>query len=123
MSTEVSQIYPWITETFILDKLKSIEQGESITLTSYNVDFMLDDGENFCSDIIRITANYTVNDSNVEKLQRFVMKACIPAEDFGEIASSYDFFRREIEVYRRVLPKVEPLLQSIGDAGTLSPRW
>lgn len=122
MSADILKIYPWINKTFLLNKIKNIESNNvSIEIKSFDAEYALGNGENFCSDIIRIVVKYTLNNSNAEKSIHFILKASMPNKDFDEVENSYDFFYREIEVYRRILPEVQSLLRSVGDLKKLAP--
>lgn len=120
MSNKILDACPWITENFILENLRKIESDAEVVLKSFHVCDALGKGENFCSSLIRITANYEVNvNSNLHpslnKKKSFILKTEIQNEEFEDISINLNLFAREIIAYEKILPRVKQILKAIND--------
>lgn len=114
--------FPWINEAFIVQNLRKIEKTDEISLKSFSVCDALGKGENFCSNLIRITVLYDVHSASAEKLNgisekkiSFVLKTEIENNDFKEITNYLNLFERETVVYADILPRVKHILNSLED--------
>lgn len=124
MLIDIHKIYPWITQKLLCDILESFERKASVTITEpiYGT-LALPKGENYCSDIIRIVIKYTSNGNNFEKETSFVLKASIPNEECKRLDKTYEFFLKEITIFKEIHPLCENLLRSAGINDQLGPRY
>lgn len=122
-ATEIFEQYPWINDEFILqfkDKLKF--SGKDLVIQSITAESALDKGENFCSNLIRLHVDYSLNGDPKAIRHTFILKASIPNKDFEHFASEFQFFTKEIEVYSEIIPQVRNLLKTIGYSSNFAPQ-
>lgn len=115
--------YAWITFDFVQSLIEKTDSENWWKLKSFNVASAIPKGENFCSDLIRLSALYSKSQNSDECEKDFIVKATIPNETFDVITDEVGFFPREISVYMTILPEVEKLLRSAGFHTRFGPRY
>lgn len=120
MSIKSEKTFPWVTRDFILNLINNSENTENIILKSFRCENALLSAENFSSLMIRLTVEYV--HFKTKKQDVFIIKKALESEEFDAICKESALFEKEIEVYTKVLPAVELLLNSIGENGQIAPR-
>uniref|UniRef100_A0A182N4H1 CHK domain-containing protein n=1 Tax=Anopheles dirus TaxID=7168 RepID=A0A182N4H1_9DIPT len=116
----IEERYPFITRDYLQGILRREQCESAITVDSFKVVAPLAKGENYSSDILRVTVNYTTGSHN-HRTQTYIVKVSFARDEDADLLDAYDVFKREIAVYDVVMPKVEQLLSSIGYNKRLAP--
>uniref|UniRef100_A0A8W7PPC6 CHK kinase-like domain-containing protein n=1 Tax=Anopheles coluzzii TaxID=1518534 RepID=A0A8W7PPC6_ANOCL len=116
----IEEKYPFITRDYLQGILRREQCESAITVESFKVVAPLAKGENYSSDILRVTVNYTTGSHN-HRTQTYIIKVSFARDEDADLLDAYDVFKREIAVYDVVMPKVEQLLSSIGYSKRLAP--
>lgn len=112
--------YPWLTNDFILKSIRNSQTKSGISINSYEFDKIGGKGENFASNMIGIMVNYSIDGHSYKK--NFILKATLNTKTMQEVTERYQFFTKEITVYKYIMPQVENLLKSAGIYCQISPR-
>lgn len=104
----MEKIYPrWLNKDFVKKALKS--EGDSVLeVDSYNVTNATKPGENYLSDIYRVTASVTREYG--PEVTSFIVKCSRDTEDIDLEARERSVFEREINTYTLILPSLHRLL-------------
>ena len=105
--------YPWLTEAFIQGHIERSVSKSAVSLKQFNVGNAVGKGENYCSNLFRISVTYVTDDGTGadERNINFVLKAEIPSELHE---NDFELFPREIFIYNRIVMAAEALL-SVGN--------
>lgn len=120
----IQQSYPWITSEFFEEILQKVEaqQQQPIKVDSFTVDAALGKGQNYGSNMLRAIVTYRkAHDSNSVSLPLIIKCGITSNPDLAKYHAELGLFRKEINIYERVLPEVEKRLRSIGDDTKLGP--
>lgn len=109
--------YPWITLQFLQNILRQKFES-NIIIENYSVKPAIARGENYCSQLIRITINYALN-NHTKKSMNLIIKADVIGND--GMSTELNMFLKEITVYREIMPKVKSLLLKIDDSNKFGP--
>ncbi|XP_063224966.1 uncharacterized protein LOC134532477 [Bacillus rossius redtenbacheri] len=111
----------WLDEQFIERSLQEGEDNTKIQVRRISVRPATSVGDNYCSDMFRVTVVYGVSsDLDSEARERsLIVKALPEAESINSFLKETDAFTTETDVLRRVIPEFRRLL---GRAVTLAPR-
>lgn len=112
---------PWITFDLIERLVQSSKGDNGCKLRTFNVDDAIGKGENFCSNIVRVSAIFC-SDSSFEQTRNFIVKSSLEDDEFDSVNNEVAYFPKEISVYDKVLPAVEEMLLSIGEKKRIAPR-
>ncbi|XP_058063032.1 uncharacterized protein LOC131212952 [Anopheles bellator] len=116
----VEEKFPFITKQYLEGVLRREQCESAIRVDSFRVDAPLAKGQNYSSDILRVTVDYTTGSHN-HRTQTYILKVSFGRDEASDLLDEYDVFKREIAVYDIVMPKVEQLLSSIGYQKRLAP--
>ncbi|ETN60248.1 Juvenile hormone-inducible protein [Anopheles darlingi] len=116
----VEEKYPFLTKEYLEGILRREQRENAIKVESFKVVAPLAKGENYSSDILRVTINYTTGSHN-HRTQTYIIKVSFGRDEDNDLLDVYDVFKREIAAYDVVMPKVEQLLSSIGYNKRLAP--
>lgn len=124
MSVEIYKEHPWITEELLTVCLRQLESSARVQIKTVDGSSPLASGENYCSDIIRIIIKYSIHSGNVsmQKETSFILKASIPNKECVKLSKIYEFFPKEICIYKILHPVIEDRLKSIGIECQIGPR-
>lgn len=117
----ISELFPWITSSFVQDVIEKSEQSRNVVLKSYTAEKCFNDGENFSSYMIGLNVLYE-NENHEEKQSDFILKIAIQTEEFAKICEECLLYDREIEAYTKVLPAVEKLYEAVGVSARIAPK-
>lgn len=113
--------HKFLSKEFFANILKKQQCDKGIEVTNLKLEPGLTKGENYASDIIRVTVEYTAG-SNNQRCQKYIVKAGLADSNMQDMLEEYDVFHREIVVYDKILPVVHSLMLSIEDKTKLAPR-
>lgn len=122
MSTQCdySKKFPWINNEFVQNLIEKTTNDKNVILKSFFTENALRGGENFSSYMLRLKASF--HHRNEEKEQIFILKIGQDFEEFAVVCEESALFEKEIEIYTKILPELENLLQSIGQHCQFAPR-
>lgn len=119
MAINFRQHFSWLNELLFETILRRDRQNDAIRVTDLVINPALADGENYSSQMLRVSVRF--NDGCLDAAKSYVVKAMLIDGLAREIAEMRHF-HKEICNYEQILPAVEALLRSIGDATVLSAR-
>ena len=119
-NTDYTSLYPFVNKEFFEQVLNG--DAKKYSVSDYTIDAALAKGENFTSQMLRACVNYACIETNENKSIKLVIKAAIVVhQQSNEIVQEMGLFKKEIQIYKTVIPEVEKLLKSIGDNTKLAP--
>lgn len=113
--------HPWITFDLIERLVRKSKGDNRCILRTFNIDDGIGKAENFCSNIVRVSATFR-SDSSYEQTQNFIVKSSLEDVEFDSLNKEVAYFPKEIIVYDKILPAVGKLLFSIGEIKSIAPR-
>lgn len=116
--------YPWIDNILFEELLRIDFPAAKIVIQSYALRAALANGENYCSQMIRVKVNYSINGGESKEID-FIIKALPITEDGLDEKMANErkeLFYKEIAAYDEVLTKVHGILKGIGDKSKLHGR-
>ncbi|XP_016952788.1 uncharacterized protein LOC108026378 [Drosophila biarmipes] len=111
----------WLTAEFLQDVLKEHFKEEQLAVTELLVKSAQvgDQAAGFASEMHR--ASFNLQRGSAPKSKFSVIVKDHPKGQTGAVAQRSKLFKREILAYKEVLPRVQALLQSIGDQTKIAP--
>uniref|UniRef100_A0A182M6J4 CHK kinase-like domain-containing protein n=2 Tax=Anopheles culicifacies TaxID=139723 RepID=A0A182M6J4_9DIPT len=110
--------FEWINND-LLSRLLVERHGTSFRrLVSYEVNFATKKGDNYASEMYRVSLHY---DIGVSVKQNIILKVMPSGELQQQVMEENSIYPREIVIYGRIIPKIYQLLSSIGDVSVISP--
>lgn len=112
----------WLNKAYLTKVLeeRDADRPADIKLISFAVTSATNKGDNFASEMFRISVTYRCNGRIVAD-ERMILKKELEQEDVKRLFDPYDIYRNEIECYRTYLPQFQKLLQAIGEDIKLVP--
>ncbi|XP_069690894.1 uncharacterized protein [Periplaneta americana] len=104
----------WINKSFLETALRSGYENHSITITSYEVTRATVDGENYGSNMYRVTIFFT-RGSQSHKTS-LVIKSELEEEEISKVMSEAKTFQRESEALEIIMPAIHQLLEQTSSA-------
>lgn len=116
--------YPWITKEFLTSILNQIEKNPNISIDSFEIKNALGKGENFASNIMRIIVNYRTDSSAISEKQISFVQKSMPIEENVDYVNDFivKVFVKEIDVYTKILPCIEMLLETAHIDDPIAPK-
>lgn len=109
-----SELYPWINLDFVQRLVNNNSNNDTnFIVTSFRTEKGVHDGSNFSSNAIRLFVNLTQTNDQSNSLRVYFLKICLQTEDFVKACDECFYYEKEIEVYTKIIPAIEELLQSI----------
>uniref|UniRef100_A0A182JZL1 CHK domain-containing protein n=1 Tax=Anopheles christyi TaxID=43041 RepID=A0A182JZL1_9DIPT len=110
--------FEWINND-LLTGLLSEQHGTSFKrLLGYDVNFATKKGDNYASEMYRVSVRYDIG-TVVEK--SIILKVMPSGELQQQVMQENSIYAREMVIYNRIMPKIYQLLSSIGDCSIISP--
>ncbi|XP_022220621.1 uncharacterized protein LOC111072847 [Drosophila obscura] len=111
----------WLTVEFLQDVLKEHFKEETLTVSELLVKSAQvgDTAVGFASEMHRATFNLQRGEAAKSKFSVIIKDH--PKGQTGAVAQRSKLFKREILSYKEVLPRVQALLESIGDKSKIAP--
>ncbi|BFF89757.1 uncharacterized protein DMAD_08436 [Drosophila madeirensis] len=111
----------WLTVEFLQDVLKEHFKEETLTVSELLVKSAQvgDTAAGFASEMHRATFNLQRGEAAKSKFSVIIKDH--PKGQTGAVAQRSKLFKREILSYKEVLPRVQALLESIGDKSKIAP--
>lgn len=111
--------YPWLTNEFFEKILRTDRKNNNISVSDFTIKAALGKGENYASQMLRAKVHFS--DGIIKQTVSFVIKSSLQ-NDLGDLVAELGIFGKEIDNYVKVIPAVEALLRSIGDATVFSAK-
>lgn len=112
--------YPWLSTEFFTRIVKKVFPENVIRVQKYTVKSALGAGENFTSQMLRATVQYSSDDLDGTQEIRFIIKAAVSDVKNREFLEEMDLFEKETANFQYILPEVYKLLESVGDCARMS---
>uniref|UniRef100_A0A1Y9IV82 CHK domain-containing protein n=1 Tax=Anopheles minimus TaxID=112268 RepID=A0A1Y9IV82_9DIPT len=110
--------YEWINNE-LLARLLVERHGTSFRrLVSYEINFATKKGDNYASEMYRVSLHY---DIGVSVRQNIILKVMPSGELQQQVMQENNIYQREIMIYGRIINKIYQHLRSIGDVSIISP--
>lgn len=114
LENDILHLNPWIDLDFVQMLVRKSDCDRNSTVTSFRVEKGVDDGKNFSSTAIRLHVNLLLPANDRPNISRvYFLKVSLQTEDFAKVSEECLYYEKEIEVYSKIIPVVEELLQSI----------
>ncbi|XP_067011170.1 uncharacterized protein [Anabrus simplex] len=102
----------WMDKSFFQTALRSGYQDTSLQVISVNSESGATVGDNFCSNIYRVTVEVQRENAQYEK--RSLIVKCQPRGGIiEELVFGADYFNTEIQMYTRILPEMQHILSKV----------
>lgn len=121
-SSDILQLFPWITSGFIEKLLEKSEDAPNVALKSFSATRAFNKGEGFSSYMFSLRVVFD-NGADGEKQRNFLMKIAIQTDEYAKICEECLIYEREIEAYTKVLPALERSFEKLGIPGQIAPRY
>ncbi|XP_021928776.1 uncharacterized protein LOC110834189 isoform X2 [Zootermopsis nevadensis] len=108
----------WLDDSFLEIALRSGANGSSMTVTSSDVIRATVAGDNYASDIYRVTVRFT-RDGQADTIS-LIVKSEPTKEELSKMLSTANIFEREINAFVSVMPAVHRILDD-ASPGTFQP--
>lgn len=120
-SPEIQNVPKWLDETFVLKSLRTYFPDQNIKIHDFKANSALGKGENFLSDILRLTVTYmetTANTTNELQSKNLICKLGLSDPKVLDQISSLNIYSKEMEMYEKILPKIKVIIVDSGDDDT-----
>lgn len=111
--------YPWLKTELFTRIIQKVYPENVIQVQKYAVKAALAKGENFSSQMLRVTVTYTADECASCEI-RFILKVAVSDLKIRAILDEMHLFQKEIVNFEYILPEVYKLLESLGDNTKLS---
>lgn len=104
---------------------KSDPNASRVVLKSFDVKNGAVAGENFCSEILQVDAEYVrynEDSQSIDVEKSFIVKLSLNEGAIEAISEEVQYFPREIKIYQDILPQVKKLLDAIGVNSSFTPK-
>lgn len=118
----LSELFPWLTSSFVQNMIERSEQRNDVVLKSFNAEKCFNKGEGFSSYMIAVTALFRYESTDCEKESNILLKIALRTDDFRKMCEECLIYEREIEAYTVILPAVKNLFESVGVSADIAPR-
>ncbi|XP_055855054.1 uncharacterized protein LOC129918492 [Episyrphus balteatus] len=119
---ESQQAPEWLTQDFLTKKLRIYYKDPSLQILSMSVAPATGKGENYASIMNRVSLQYIIGGDRSPRSGSYVVKSSFEGDEFAtEKISPYDIYNREMEIYEKIIPKLNALLEEIGDKDKMFP--
>ncbi|XP_055923413.1 uncharacterized protein LOC129953901 [Eupeodes corollae] len=120
---EVQPVPEWLTKDFLREKLSIHFKDPSLEVTSMTLSPAIGKGENFASVMTRVAVQYKMGSDQEPRTGSYIVKSSFEGDDFAnELMEQYDIYTREMEIYDKIIPKLNALLEEIGDPDKMFPQ-
>lgn len=116
-ANSLKESYPWITSDLIKNAVEKATSKRDVKVNSFSLEPALSVGENFSSEMLRCKINY--NDGNE---LRMILKVGMVDPEMQKKTDEIDSFGKESGVYNEIIPKIEKLLEDVGEKSSFSAR-
>lgn len=125
--------HPIFTDRYFENLLRLDRSDSTICVQSVLSKPAVAQGENYASQLIRVTVSYTAGSIDITtttdnnqlplNVANFIVKSGTSNIAIKELMDDLDVFKKEIVCYTKLLPEAGRLLQSIGDDAKLAPKY
>lgn len=100
------EIPTWLNEQFLVSALQGGEDEEPrVTVVKFSAILAIPPGNNYMSHIFRVTVDYTVDDSSLQKISLMV-KAPVTRGLVVEMSDKLDLLSMEPRIYKELMPRI-----------------
>lgn len=115
--------HPWIDAQLVQHLVNKSEGENNWNVKSFHNGSSVEDGQNFSSDTIRLVVDLQDRCDATKTLRKsYFFKICLKSPEFEGVLKENLNFEKEIEIYTKILPAVEELLESIGVPTQMGPK-
>ncbi|XP_055923411.1 uncharacterized protein LOC129953899 [Eupeodes corollae] len=119
---ESQQAPEWLTKDFLEGKLRVFHKDPSLQVVSMTLCPATGKGENYASVMTRVALQYKMRGDSEPKSGSYIVKSSFEGDEFAtEKIKPYDIYNREMEIYEKIIPKLNALLEEIGDTDKMFP--
>lgn len=118
----LSELFPWIDQDFVQTLVNRSDFDKSLTVESFRAEKGVRDGKNFSSNTIRLFVNLPRACNQANRLRVYFLKVRLQTEAFVKACEECLYYEKEIEIYTKIIPAVEELLQSINVPEQFAPK-
>ncbi|XP_055855055.1 uncharacterized protein LOC129918493 [Episyrphus balteatus] len=112
----------WLTKDFLQEKLRIYFKDPSLEVISMNLTPAIPKGENYASVMTRVSVEYIPKSSREPRTGSYIVKSSFEGDDIAcELMKPYDIYNREMIIYQEIIPKLNALLNEIGDTDKMFP--
>lgn len=96
----------WLNEQFLVSALQGGEDEEPrVTLVKFSVVLAIPPGNNYLSHVYRVTVDYTINDSSLQKIS-LIVKAPVTRGLVVDMSDKLDLLSMEPRIYKELMPRI-----------------
>lgn len=118
--SETENLRPsWLTKQYLTCAL-ALNSSEPINVRSFSVKRAVPPGNNFISLILRVVVNYEKGKRSCTK--SLIVKIVDPDPVNAQRMDEHGFYKREIIMFGRILPKMDKIFKRIDDNDQLAPK-
>lgn len=119
---ENQQTPEWLTKEFLTKKLQKYYKDPYLQIINMTVCPATAKGENYASIMNRVSLQYKMRGDREPRLGSYIVKSSFEGDEFAtEKIKPYDIYNREMDIYQKIIPKLNALLQEIGDSDKMFP--
>ncbi|XP_055923412.1 uncharacterized protein LOC129953900 [Eupeodes corollae] len=112
----------WLTRDYFTEKLRIHLKDPSLEVVSLSSCPAVGKGQNFGSIMTRVFVQYKTNGDLEPRTKSYIVKSSFEGDDFAnEVMKPYNIYTREMDIYREIIPKLNALLEEIGDMDKMFP--
>ncbi|XP_017051060.1 uncharacterized protein LOC108094800 [Drosophila ficusphila] len=110
----------WLTEEYLQPRLRSYYKDDQLKILRIWAKPATGKGDNYVGVIVRVYVDYQQGDGSVQNKSYIVKQALTPDVPQAKVFYEYDVYKREMDMYEFILPKMKALLQEAGLTGKLT---
>lgn len=118
-----STLPKWLDDIFIQKCLQQKYSGQEVIVHNFTTSAATAKGENFLSDLIRVSVNYSNADTESKNAQTLSLIIKVECGDPNvlESISFMNLYGKEMDMYEIILPKIKSLLERYGEYEKMFP--
>lgn len=113
----LKETYPWINNDLIKSAMEKATSRSDVNVKNFSLESALPVGENFSSQMLRCKITY---DEDCE--MRLILKIGMINSELSEIIDEIDAFGTESTVFTEIMPKVQKMLEDVGEEISFSAK-
>uniref|UniRef100_A0A336MZ52 CSON010227 protein n=1 Tax=Culicoides sonorensis TaxID=179676 RepID=A0A336MZ52_CULSO len=123
-NTDELEAPEWMNNTFFERALRSYEHDNDVSVKNFTTQPATKVGDHFASIMFRVVIEYDSPKYKKygEKLQVIVKSMPVTKSQKSDFLEQIPAFKTEIKMYTKVIPEMERVLSSVGDATIIGPR-
>lgn len=113
----------WVDEKCVQKCVQNCHPSEVIIIHNYEIESATKKGDNYTSYLYRVTVSYSFDRNDHPSTMRMIMK--LPVHEnhpSANIFAQMQFYEKEMEMYDRILPRINSLLNEFNYMKKISAR-